>query len=100
MNPIIIQAAPCFYKLKEGMLKEIEFYICSGEGIGAKMQYNLLKAKHPDKVLEQLNNTTNQMIPKTIYTNANPAMKKKNNENNCVKSQSVESQSVVESQLV
>ncbi|CAG8761154.1 22902_t:CDS:2 [Cetraspora pellucida] len=115
MNLLVAQTAPHFCKLSDKMLEDIKFYICSTEGIGATLQYNLLKAKYPNKyiekkmytmlfsssgdhlvvipkiegkenrltalfwmsslqVLEQLNDATNSIIPKTIYSNTEPAI--------------------------
>ncbi|CAG8495883.1 18690_t:CDS:2 [Dentiscutata erythropus] len=80
LNSLITQTAPRFCKLTKKMLKDIEFYTCSTEGISATLHYNLLKAKHPDNyinkkdVLEQLNNATNGITPKNIYSDANLAM--------------------------
>ncbi|CAG8683833.1 24124_t:CDS:2, partial [Gigaspora rosea] len=90
MDPMIIQTAPRFRKLSKEMLEDIEFYTRSTEGLGAKIQYNLLSAKYPNKYIDkkdlhnaiqriripsqQLNIATNRMISKTIYTDADPAM--------------------------
>ncbi|CAG8621723.1 1332_t:CDS:1, partial [Racocetra fulgida] len=49
------QTAPCFYKLSNEMLKDIEFYTKSAEGMGAKMQYNLLKVKYQDSYIDKKN---------------------------------------------
>ncbi|CAG8812906.1 5729_t:CDS:10, partial [Cetraspora pellucida] len=53
LNPIISQTAPWFCKLSKEMIGDIKFYICSTEGLGAKMQYNLLKTKYPDKYIDR-----------------------------------------------
>ncbi|CAG8585268.1 17996_t:CDS:2 [Dentiscutata erythropus] len=53
MNPLVAQTAPRFYKLSEEMIKDIRFYTCSMESIGATLQYNLLKAKYPDKYIDK-----------------------------------------------
>ncbi|CAG8854049.1 34264_t:CDS:2, partial [Gigaspora margarita] len=80
LNPLVAQIALCFYKFSEKMLEDIRFYTCSTEGIGATLQYNLLKSKYSDKyidkkdVLEQLNNITNDIVPKTIYSDVDSAM--------------------------
>ncbi|CAG8822341.1 25890_t:CDS:2, partial [Gigaspora rosea] len=44
---------PCFRKLSEEMLEDIRFYTCSTEGIGATLQYNLLKSKYSDKYIDK-----------------------------------------------
>ncbi|CAG8758844.1 26583_t:CDS:2, partial [Racocetra persica] len=53
MNPIVVQTASCFRKLSNEMLKNIKFYTKSAEGMGAKMQYNLLKAKYLDSYIDK-----------------------------------------------
>ncbi|CAG8829271.1 6250_t:CDS:2, partial [Racocetra persica] len=56
LNPIIVQTAPHFHKLSKEMLEDIEFYTRSAEGMGAKIQYNLLKKLKTDaaEALQQL----------------------------------------------
>ncbi|CAG8740992.1 6901_t:CDS:2, partial [Racocetra fulgida] len=53
MNPIIDQTAPRFRRLSEEMFEDIKFYTCHSIGIGAKMQYNILHAKYPDKYINK-----------------------------------------------
>ncbi|CAG8643226.1 7591_t:CDS:1, partial [Racocetra fulgida] len=42
-----------FHKLSSEMLIDIEFYMHLTEDIDAKIQYNLLKAKYPDKHIDK-----------------------------------------------
>ncbi|CAG8639286.1 5787_t:CDS:1, partial [Racocetra persica] len=45
--------APWFHKISSEMLNDIKFYMHSTEGIGAKIQYNFLKTKYPDKHIDK-----------------------------------------------
>ncbi|CAG8588254.1 7994_t:CDS:2 [Cetraspora pellucida] len=49
MNLLVAQTTLHFHKLSDEMLEDIKFYTCSTEGIGATLQYNLLKAKYSNK---------------------------------------------------
>lgn len=53
MNPLVAQTAPRFRKLPEEVIEDIKFYTCSIEGLGATLQYNLLKAKYPNKYIDK-----------------------------------------------
>ncbi|CAG8798374.1 19473_t:CDS:1, partial [Racocetra fulgida] len=53
INPIIDQTASHFCRLSEEMFEDIKFYTCHTISIGAKMQYNILRAKYPDKYINK-----------------------------------------------
>ncbi|CAG8830059.1 27607_t:CDS:2, partial [Gigaspora margarita] len=53
MNPFVAQTALHFRKLPEEVIEDIKFYTCSIGGLGATLQYNLLKAKYPNKYIDK-----------------------------------------------
>ncbi|CAG8682571.1 22824_t:CDS:2, partial [Racocetra persica] len=48
-----VQTALHFRKLSNEMLKDIEFYTKSAEGMDAKIQYNLLKVKYSASYIDK-----------------------------------------------
>ena len=54
MNPLITEIAPKFQKLTNKMLEKVKFWTIHGK-MGISIQYNLLVASFPNKVINKKN---------------------------------------------
>jgi len=52
MNPLITEIAPKFQKLTDKMLEKVRFWTIEGR-LGIPIQYNLLVASFPNKVINK-----------------------------------------------